>query len=125
MSVNPALQCESLSVAFDSSPVLHELDLAVETGDFVVLLGGNGSGKTTLVRALLGLVPRRDGRVMLLGTPIEQFRDWKRIGYVPQRLALPTSMPATVGEVVLSGRISRAGLLRPYSKVDREAAHEA
>ena len=125
MSMNRALQAEGLTVAFDSRPVLHDINLAVDPGDFVVLLGGNGSGKTTLVRALLGLVPHRDGRVVLLGTPIEQFREWKRIGYVPQRLALPTSMPATVGEVVLSGRISRAGLLRPYSKADREAAHEA
>jgi zinc transport system ATP-binding protein len=125
MSMNRALEASGLSVSFDSRRVLHDIDLAVDPGDFVVLLGGNGSGKTTLVRALLGLVPRQEGSVTLLGTPIERFREWKRIGYVPQRLALPTSMPATVGEVVLSGRISRAGLLRPYSKVDREAAHQA
>ena len=120
-----ALEAVGLSVSFDARTVLHDVNLAVENGDFVVLLGGNGSGKTTLVRALLGLVPHREGSVTLLGTPIERFRDWKRIGYVPQRLALPTSMPATVGEVVLSGRISRAGLFRPYSKVDRQAAHQA
>ena len=125
MPVNQAISAERLSVSFDGNTVLRDVDVVVEDGEFVVLLGGNGSGKTTLVRTLLGLVPRDSGEISILGTPIDRFRGWTSVGYVPQRLALPTSVPATVEEVVLSGRIAHAGLWRPYSKADRGAAHRA
>lgn len=125
MSVTEAISARDLCISFDGRSVLRDVDLEIADGEFVVLLGGNGSGKTTLVRALLGLVPRDRGDVSLFETPIERFKTWDRIGYVPQRLALPTSMPATVTEVVLTGRIAHSGLWRPFSKADRAAAERA
>jgi zinc transport system ATP-binding protein len=125
VSLDEAIAVRGVDVALGGRPVLHQVDLGIHRGEFLVLLGGNGSGKTTLVRTMLGLVPYQRGLVRLLGTPLPRFRDWKRIGYVPQRLSLPTSVPATVGEVVLSGRISHSGLVRPYSKIDRAAAERA
>jgi zinc transport system ATP-binding protein len=124
VSVN-ALSARDLVVSFDGRAVLHHIDVDVEGGEFVVLLGGNGSGKTTLVRALLGLVARDRGSISLFGGPVDRFREWERIGYVPQRLALPTSMPATVAEVVLTGRIAHSGLWRPFSRSDRSAVERA
>lgn len=125
MQLTSVVQAERLNVSLAGRRVLNDVNLEVQASDFVVLLGGNGSGKTTLVRALLGLVPHDSGRVHLLGMSLQRFSEWHRVGYVPQRLALPSSVPATVAEVVQSGRIAHAGFWRPYSKKDRAAAESA
>jgi zinc transport system ATP-binding protein len=111
-------------VAYDERPVLRGIDLTVHSGEVVAILGANGSGKSTLVKAALGLVPLTAGSVALFGTPLRKFRTWSRLGYVPQRLGAGGGVPATVGEVVASGRLARRGW-RPSSKADRAAVHAA
>ena len=101
------LTVRGITVALDGRPVLHQVDLDVSAGEFVTLLGANGSGKSTLVRAAIGLVPMSTGSVELFGTPLDDFRDWKRLGYVPQRSRAVSGVPATVQEVVMSGRLAR------------------
>ena len=93
-------------VEFDGDHVLENIDLHIEPGECVALLGPNGSGKSTLVRAILGLQPLEHGKVQLFGQPVGRFRDWSRIALVPQRLPGTTSIPVSVWETVLSGRIS-------------------
>jgi zinc transport system ATP-binding protein len=105
--------------------VLRGVDLAVRPGEVVAVMGSNGSGKSTLVRALLGLIPLSAGRVELYGVPPARFRDWKRVGYVPQRLSIGGGVPATVREIVSSGRIARQSRLRPSSAADRAAVDRA
>lgn len=112
-------------VSLDRRLVLRGIDLTVTSGEVVAVLGANGSGKSTLVRALLGLVPLSAGRTLLYGRPPHAFRDWWRIGYVPQRLSVGGGVPATVREVVASGRISRQRRLRPTGAADRAAVAEA
>lgn len=105
-----------------SALVLDDIDFKLSPGEFLALLGSNGAGKTTLVRALLGLVPLSAGDLRLFARPVGEFRDWFRIGYVPQRLSAPSGAPASVMEVVLSGRVGRARRLKPYGRGDRNAA---
>jgi zinc transport system ATP-binding protein len=112
-------------VRFERRLVLRGVDLAVRPGEVVAVMGANGSGKSTLVRALLGLVPLSAGRTELYGVPPAKFRDWKRIGYVPQRLSIGGGVPATVREIVASGRIARQSRLRPSSAADRLAVDHA
>lgn len=125
MPVISAIRATDASVSLNGRRVLDGVDLDLPEGETVVLLGGNGSGKTTLVRALLGLVPLERGSVELFGAPVQSFRDWHKIGYVPQRLTLPSSLPATVHEVVLSGRIAHVGLWRRFTDGDRAAVRNA
>lgn len=113
------------SVAYDDRLALRDVDLLVQPGEFVAVLGANGSGKSTLIRALLGLVPLRSGSVALFGTPLTSFRDWPRIGYVPQRVGAATGVPATVREVVASGRLPLMSRWRPASAADRAAVDYA
>ncbi|KRV46745.1 ABC transporter [Wenjunlia vitaminophila] len=101
-------------------PVLRGVDLTVHRGEVVALLGGNGSGKSTTIRAVVGQVPLTTGELELFGTPSRRFRQWRRIGYVPQRTTAASGVPATVREVVSTGRLSRTGL-RPLGRADRAA----
>ncbi|MFG2064617.1 metal ABC transporter ATP-binding protein [Micromonospora sp. NPDC048871] len=112
-------------VGYEGRPVLRDVSLTVAAGEVVAILGANGSGKSTLIRAVLGLVPLSSGSVTLFGEPARRFRQWHRIGYVPQRLGAGSGVPATVGEVVASGRLARRGVLRPPGRADREAVAEA
>lgn len=107
-----------------SRPVLRGIDLTVRRGEVVALLGANGSGKSTAVRGIIGQVPVSTGEIDLFGTPRGRFCDWWRIGYVPQRTTAAGGVPATVSEVVASGRLSRArfGILR---RADHDAVHHA
>lgn len=93
-------------VVLGGEPVLQHVTLTVGGGEFLALLGQNGSGKTTLLRALLGLQSLTRGRIDVLGTPVADFGDWHRIGYVPQSLLAAGAVPVSVREVVAAGLIS-------------------
>ena len=125
MSARDPVVATGLVVAYDGRPVLRGVDLRVHAGEVVAILGANGSGKSTLVKAVLGLLTPVTGEVRLFGTPRQRFREWRRIGYVPQRLGAASGVPATVREVVSSGRLARRGLLRPATAADREAVATA
>ena len=113
------------SVTIGGRPVLRGIDLTVETGEFVALMGANGSGKTTLVRALTGLLPLATGELRLFGTPLREYDAWSRIGFVPQRSTASSGVPTSVWEVVASGRLTRRRLFRPLSRADRAAIDHA
>lgn len=110
---------------FSGRPVLRDLELTVEAGEVVALLGENGSGKSSLVRAVLGLNRLTRGSVRLFGEPLESFADWARVGYVPQRSTASSGVPATVAEVVASGRLARRRPFLPRSRADRLAVADA
>jgi zinc transport system ATP-binding protein len=113
------------AVELGGRPILRGIDLEVGPGEVVAVLGANGSGKSTLVRTITGLVPTVRGEVRLFGTPLDRFHDWKRVGFVPQRVTATAGVPASVWEVVASGRLSRRPLLRPMRKADRVAVDDA
>ncbi|GAB2943328.1 MULTISPECIES: metal ABC transporter ATP-binding protein [Streptomyces] len=120
----PVISLRAVRAELGSRTVLRGIDLTVNRGEVVALLGANGSGKSTAVRTVIGQVPVTDGEIELFGTPRRRFRDWRRLGYVPQRTTAAGGVPATVTEVVASGRLSRArlGILR---KADHEAIRRA
>ena len=121
----PAIQAIDAHVSYDGVPVLDGIDVEVPAGQTMAVLGPNGSGKSTLMRAMLGIVPLTSGRVDIHGTPLRRFRDWKRMGYVPQRLTAGGAVPATVREIVASGQVSRRRRLSLPTKADRAAIDEA
>ncbi|RHW24527.1 metal ABC transporter ATP-binding protein [Nocardioides immobilis] len=124
-SATPAVSITNGAVEIGGRPVLRGIDLSVEVGDFLALMGANGSGKSTLVRALVGLRPLSVGEVRMFGTPLDDFAEWPRIGFVPQRATAASGVPASVWEVVAAGRLTRRRLLRPLSRADRAAIEEA
>ncbi|TDE32321.1 ATP-binding cassette domain-containing protein [Actinomadura sp. 6K520] len=121
----PPFEMTGARVRRDGREVLAGIDLRVAAGDVLAVLGPNGSGKSTLVKALLGLVPLAVGRTEIFGEPPARFRGWRRIGYVPQRLPAGGGVPATVGEVVASGRVARRSRWLPALPGDRAAERDA
>ena len=119
------LELRGVRVNLSGRPVLRDLDLTVAQGEFVALMGANGSGKSTLVRAATGLRPLAEGSVELFGTPLADFREWRRLGFVPQRATAASGVPASVREVVASGRLGRRRLFAPMSRADRRAVDDA
>ncbi len=121
----PVLVASGISFAYDGTEVLHDVSFALHTGEFVALVGPNGSGKSTLVRLLLGLLSPDAGRALLFGASPADLGERSRVGYVPQRAALPSDLPATVEEVVRAGRARRGRWWRPLGRSDGEAVDHA
>lgn len=121
----PVITVTRAAIGYEGRAVLRDISLTVTTGEVVAVLGANGSGKSTLTRAVLGLVPLSSGSVELFDQPARRFRQWHRIGYVPQRLGAGGGVPATVREVVAAGRLARRGILRPPGRADRRAVETA
>jgi zinc transport system ATP-binding protein len=112
-----ALRLQGVSFAYGHSPpVLRDVDLEVERGEFVAIAGPNGGGKTTLVRLVVGLEQPTAGRVELMV---------RKVGYLPQRTQAGIDAPLTVRELVTTGRASRARLIGPLSAADRLSVQEA
>lgn len=121
-----AVELEHVSFRYGSNePVLEDVNLRVEEGEFVAIAGPNGGGKTTLVRLVLGLERPSTGRVLLYGEPADRFGRRADLGYLAQRSVLGTDAPATVREVVRAGRLARAGLVGPLRRRDHELVDEA
>jgi zinc transport system ATP-binding protein len=123
---HPLVEVVDVCFGYGAERVLDHVTLQIRSGDFLGIIGPNGSGKTTLLRIMLGLLRPDAGRVRLFGADVAAFRDWHRIGYVPQKaVAFESRFPASVFEVVLSGRCGRAGLGRRYRAEDRAISEQA
>ena len=120
-----AVQVADLSVDLGGRLVLRGVDLQIRQGEVVAVLGTNGSGKSTLIRTIVGLLPAARGEVRLFGTPVPRFRQWRRVGYVPQRITAAGGVPATVYEVVSSGLLSKRRMFTPLGSAGKQAIDKA
>lgn len=116
---------KDVAFSYQSQQVIDKLSFSVQQRDFVGLIGSNGAGKTTLLRMIVGLLKPVSGSISLFGTPASQFKEWHRIGYVPQKNSFNPLFPATVREVVMSGLYGRNKLFKRLSKADQIKADEA
>jgi len=99
------LEVENLRVSRDGVPVVDGVSFQLPAESDTALVGPNGAGKSTLVAALLGILPRQDGVVRLLGQPLGPQGHWPRairsqLAYLPQSLAVQGRFPLTVADFV-------------------------
>ncbi len=113
------IRCENISVAYEGQTVVHDLSFQINPGDYLCIVGENGSGKSTLVKTLLGLKSPSKGRIVL-GDGLKQ----TEIGYLPQQNDAQKDFPASVFEVVLSGRLNSRGIRPFYTAEDKRLARE-
>jgi zinc transport system ATP-binding protein len=121
----PLLEASGVSAGYGRTEVVQDVSLTVRPGEFVALVGPNGSGKSTLLRVLLGVVPPRTGKVRLFGVALDDLRERWRLGYVPQRPALGSEVPATVREIVTSGVLRQGSWWRRAGRSEAEAVEHA
>lgn len=113
------IKCEDVSIGYEGQTVVRDLNFHIDSGDYLCIVGENGSGKSTLVKSLLGLKGVESGRI-LFGDGLKQ----NEIGYLPQQTDVQKDFPASVYEVVLSGRLNSRGMKPFYSREDKRHAYE-
>lgn len=118
--VTPALFVRHLSVNYDQTPALWDINLEVPRGKIVGVVGPNGAGKSTFIKTVLGLVQPISGKVEFFGLPLKEIRG--KVAYVPQRESVDWDFPITVRELVVMGRYGKLGLFRWPRAADRAAA---
>ncbi|MCI6022322.1 MAG: ABC transporter ATP-binding protein [Clostridia bacterium] len=113
------ITCNDLAIGYEGKAILKNINFAVNSGDYLCVLGENGSGKSTLMKTLLKLQPAISGKI-LLGDGLKS----NRIGYLPQQTAVQKDFPASVREIVLSGCQNHCGLRPFYSKAEKMLAED-
>jgi ABC-type Mn2+/Zn2+ transport system ATPase subunit len=117
------LDIDHVTIAYEGTPILRDLSFQVPHGVQVAVVGPNGAGKSTLFKALVGLLPLLEGRILVHGRPLGSHKDC--VAYVPQRGEVDWRFPVTVSDVVMMGRFGRQGMLRRADKADRAAVATA
>lgn len=120
------IEVEDLSFSYGSTLVLKNVSFAIREGEYLGVIGPNGSGKTTLLKVILGLFKPTTGTVKLFGQSLESFRDWSKIGYVPQKaINFDPLFPATVYEVASMGRFGKKNFFRGLNQNDHKIIRQA
>ncbi|HFI0256192.1 TPA: metal ABC transporter ATP-binding protein [Streptococcus suis] len=110
---------EDLSFYYDNEPVLEHINYHLDSGEFVTLTGENGAAKTTLIKATLGILKPKQGKVVISATSLSGNK--LRMAYLPQQIAsFNAGFPSTVYEFVRSGRYPRQGWFRRLTAHDEE-----
>ena len=103
MHMREVVKVENLSFSYGGGvKVLDKVSFSVYEGEFLGIIGPNGAGKTTLIKLILGLLKGFEGKIYLLGKEVREFKEWDKIGYVPQRVAVDRFHPVSVGELLTS-----------------------
>lgn len=113
------IRIRQLDFSYGQQEVLRHIDLTVEQGSTVGVIGPNGGGKTTLIKLLLGLVQPTRGSIQIDGmSPRNATRHGNIIGYLPQNPRVPGTFPMNVRQVVHLGLVGKTGMLHSFSKED-------
>ena len=111
------ISCEGLYVGYEGKSVAGPIDLTVDAGDFLSIVGENGAGKTTFVKTLLKLIKPISGKIVF-----SQSFGSGGIGYVPQKDVIASDFPASVWETVISGCLAGLGGRFFYRESDKAKA---
>ena len=111
--------CRDAAFAYEGEMAVQGLDFEVGRGDYLCVVGENGSGKSTLIKGLLRLIKPVKGQIEMEGGLLAN-----EIGYLPQQTVVQKDFPASVYEVVLSGRLGARGARPFYSRGDKAIADE-
>lgn len=119
------IEIKNLSFSYGEQKVISDLNFTVRERDFVGVIGSNGAGKSTLLKMIVGLLTPSEGDIKLFGESVRKFKDWERIGYVPQKNAFNPLFPATVREVVMSGLYNNKNVFRRLSRQQQRKCDDA
>ena len=116
----PIIETHNLNFSYNGQPVISGVNLKIQSGDFMAMIGPNGGGKTTLLKLMLGLLKADSGSIRIFGKPPKEVS--YRIGYVPQDIHINQNFPISSSDVVLMGKLKPG---RGWSRHDAEDRMEA
>ena len=119
------IQLKNIAVGYGTRKVLEHIDLTINPGEVVALVGVNGSGKSTLIRTAAGLQPPMEGEILLNGRPLHEIPPRERaqeLSYLAQFRSVPN---ITVERMVLHGRFPHLSYPRTYRQEDRDCVRAA
>ena len=100
------IEVKNLNYIINGISILKDINFHINAGDYTAVVGPNGGGKTTLINTILGLKKGWTGEIKLFNQKLEDFKEWQKIGYVPQRvIEFDQKFPITVFETVKLGRM--------------------
>jgi len=119
--MNTIISLENINFSYNNaSLVLENINLEINAGEFIGIVGPNGGGKTTLFKLIMGLLKPTTGTVQVLGNSPESSR--KLIGYVPQFSTFNRDFPISVKNMVLMGRLGNTRVVGGFTKQDKNIA---
>lgn len=122
----PIFDVKNLSFTVRGQDILANISLEIFNGEYIAIIGPNGGGKTTLVRMLLGLNIPTKGEVKIFGKKVKSFKEWDKIGFVPQRAShVDQNFPATALDIVKMGRTAKRSFFSLETQEDKDAVHDA
>lgn len=119
------LELQNVSFSYTKEEVIKDVSLQVHKGDYVGIIGPNGGGKSTLLKLMLGILKPNKGSVKIFNTDLKDFKEWYKVGYVPQRTYIENNFPITVEEAVAMGRYGKRGLFHFPTKEDKQKTEQA
>jgi zinc transport system ATP-binding protein len=121
--MKPIIQLENVYFKYGDTSVLTNVNLSIQSCEFIGIIGPNGGGKTTFLKLLMGFLKPTSGKLEIFGTSPQTSRH--QIAYVPQTQRFDRDFPISVLELVLSGRLFRLPWYGKFSKEDKEIAQAA
>ena len=117
------IETHNLNFSYNGQPVISGVNLQIQSGDFMAMIGPNGGGKTTLLKLMLGLLKADSGSIRIFGKPPKEVS--YRIGYVPQDIHINQNFPISASDVVLMGKLKPGRGWSRHAKEDRMEALQA
>lgn len=122
--MTPIIAVKDVSFGYTKDNILEHVNMTVEEGEYVGIIGANGAGKSTLLKLILGELTPRTGEISMMGKPMTEFKDFSSIGYVPQvGFSKVSNFPANVTEIIVANLYGKIGPVRfpkkeHYKKVE-------
>lgn len=120
MDKNYIIKVEDMTVAYQTKPVLWDIDLKIPEGVLMAIVGPNGAGKSTLIKSMLDLIKPISGTVTFNGEDYRSQR--KNIGYVPQSGSVDWDFPSSVLDIVMMGTYGDLGWFKRPGEKEKERA---
>lgn len=123
MTAQLVVKLENVSFSYGGPLVLERINLELERGEFLGVVGPNAGGKSTMLKIILGLLEPTSGQVSVLGKRPAEGR--RAIGYVPQYPPFSRDFPISVEHTVLMGRLGKTRFMGPLDATGRVVARQA
>jgi len=119
------IKVRDLRFSYGKNTVLNHINIDINKGDYIGIVGPNGSAKSTLLKLMLGILKPDKGTIEMFGQNIKHFDQWRKIGYLSQQVReFNNRFPATVEEIVGANLYSQMGFLKTLNKEHKRKIEE-